>query len=243
MSKVEAARFAALPEREKEEVTLPSGRTITILESTGREEKILGRLREKGKIVETIGQYLTGVTENLDGEPGPVPPNKFDDMLVGDRYTVLLQARRLTHGPIVTQKSTCTDCQTENEYEINLDEILEGIKPYPHGNEREFSLDLGVGTIHYELPTGKSEAKLNKEKETDFNSKLRSVRIWEVTPQGKFPVSLETLKSRHITQLRKDLRAHECTIDTLVTLTCPNCGSSTKQDVIGVPDFLFPSLT
>ena len=169
--------FSGLPEREKTKITLPSGRTVTVLETTGREEKILSRVQDRNKLMETIAAYLAGVTEDLDGDAGRVPPSKFEDMLVGDRYAILIHARLLTHGPIVNHKASCGDCKAQNEHEIDLQEILDTTKPYPAGDTRNFSVKLGDGVLHYDLPTGKSEERALKEKDSDINSKLRCLHL------------------------------------------------------------------
>lgn len=236
-----AGYFSGLPEREKVKVNLPSGRSVTVLETTGREEKILSRIQDRTKLYETIAAYLAGVTENLDDVEGPVPASKFDDMLVGDRVYILLQARLLTHGPIIRHKHSCTGCDQTNEHEVDLKEIIDTTKPYPNGDQREFSVTLGDGILNYELPNGRTEAKLAREKNTDVNSKLKFMRIWEVTKSGNFPVSVDGLKSKHISTLRQSLRENECMIDTLAELHCPSCGKVSHVDIMGMADFLFPS--
>ena len=234
--------FSGLPNREKSRITLPSGRKITVLETTGREEKILSRMRDRSKVAETILEYLVSVTEDLDDQKGKISPVQFEEMLVGDRIFILLHARVLTHGSMVRHKHPCPECGSQSEHEIDTQPVIDAMKPYPGGDQREFSLDLGGGVLHYELPNGRHEAKIAKQKDLDINSKLRFLRMWEVTSQGNFPVSLDSLKSKQIAALRQDLRSHECLIDTLVELTCPQCDRVSTVDIVGMSDFLFPSL-
>lgn len=235
--------FSNLPERERVQVTLPSGREITILESTGREEKILARLnQDKSKFYENFASYLAGVTEGLDGQEGKIPPSKFQDMLLGDRIYIVYYARLLTHGPAVEHKMNCSSCNQPSTHEIDLQAVVDSTKPYPKGDQREFSVDLGGGVLHYELPNGRTEARMDKDKEGAVLAKLRSMRLWEVTKQGNLPVSLETLKSRQIKILREHVRESECLIDNKAELICPECSNMDIVDVGSMSGFLFPSL-
>lgn len=243
MSQAQPGFFSNLPEREKKEVVLPSTRTVTVLETTGREEKILSKIQESAKVPEVIGQYLMGIAQDLDGKSGPVNKEDLDDMLVGDRMFILFQSRILTHGPTLSHKTTCGSCGNYGEYEIDLQNILDNAKPYPEGNKREFSIDVGGGVIHFELPNGKTEAKVARNTDMDVNAKLRSIRLWEEGPGGKLPVSVENLKSKNISALRKALREKECFLDTTAMLTCPSCRKVERIDVMSVADFLFPNLT
>lgn len=235
--------FSTLPEREKKRVTLPSGRKITILETTGREEKILTRGQDRNKIPELIGEYLAGISEDLDDTTGKIDKSKFEEMLVGDRIYMLIQARVLSHGPTVTHKHKCSGCDYESEHEIDLQKILDEIKPYPNGNDREFSVEIEKNAIlWFELPNGKTEAKIARNKEVEINSKLRSLRLWTKTPSGNFPVPFDDLRSRHISLLRQAVRENECYIDTIAEIECTSCGRIEKADIVGMNDFLFPNL-
>ena len=56
--------FARTVDREKLGVTLPSGRQVIVLETTGREERLLSRL-EKNKNFDTINEFLASCTASL----------------------------------------------------------------------------------------------------------------------------------------------------------------------------------
>ena len=244
MTQPNASFFSNIPEREKREILLPSGRRITVLETTGKEEKILNKiLQDNTKIPETMAQFLSGVTESLDGVDGAPSREAIDNLLVGDRMAILINCRILTHGAGINHNHTCGNCGSSGEYEIDLQHILDSMKPYPEGDKREFSIKIGNGVLYFELPNGKSEAKIHRQKESDYNAKLRSIRLWEESPVGALPVNLDNLKSSQIAELRSAVREKECVLDTMVTMTCQNCGRSEKSDVLGIASFLFPNLT
>jgi hypothetical protein len=106
MSDGKIGAFSSPFDREKREFTLPSGRRVTVLETTGREERIISQLKNVDRY-DKINEYLSGVTENLDGKPGSQDPSVFEAMLTGDRTYILMCSRVLTHGPVMTYQLKC----------------------------------------------------------------------------------------------------------------------------------------
>lgn len=233
--------FSGNYERAKKLITLPSGRKVTILETTGKEEKILSKLADK-KSTGAIEQYMVGVCEALDGAKEKPTTKQFLDMLTGDRMMILLQARLLTHGSIVNYKLTCTECGKKSEHEIDIEKIAETSLPYPHGDKRECSVKFKEGEIWFELPNGKTEEKIASSDGRDVNSKVAALHMWEVLADGtKMPVSIDNLKSRHLSELRKSLKENEYVMDTTAVIICPSCRAETTINAIVNPDFLFPN--
>ena len=183
------------------------------------------------------------MTENLDGQQGKPSENDFKKMLTGDRSFILLNARKLTHGHLVEFQLDCSSCGSGSEHELNLNECLDDVKPYPHGDQRAFSIHAGPGTIHFELSTGETEIKIAKAKNPEINTKLRCMKMWEETENGKFPINLDVLKSKWIAELRKAIRSHEFKLDTVVRVQCPSCNALSNIDIMGNLDFLFPHST
>lgn len=237
--------FAAPFERDRKEVTLPSGRRVTVLETTGREEKILSQLGNVDRY-DKINEYLAGVTEGLDGKEGRAEPSAFEPMLTGDRTYILMCARVLTHGPVLTHTLECesVSCGQSSEHEISIQDMIDQVQPYPDGDRREFSVKLDAGVLYFDMPTGKTERKIAHLPDPDLNSKYRCINLWEIVEgRGKLPVEFDNLKSKHINALRKELKSHECRIDTVVTVECPYCHLKSTFDSVGVRGFLFPGST
>lgn len=235
----EKTAFSKNLDRERQEVTLPSGRKITVLESTGREERLLSRL-ENDKNFDVINDFLASCTEGFDGKGGQPPSKELKKMLTGDRTAILLHIRKLTHGSIIEHKHTCSNCGVKSEHEINIDDSIETMKPYPKGDQREFEISVGPGIIHFELSTGETEAKIARESVPDINTKLRCMRMWEETETGKLPVNIDQLKSKWIVDIRRAVKNAECALDTMMEIKCPHCGTMNRLDMVGNLDFLFP---
>lgn len=229
--------------KEKKEITLPSGRKITVIEMTGREEMLL-KIRT-GKVYDALNNFFAALTENLDGKEGHPELRQLDEMLIQDRNLTLIEIRKLTHGPIIERKGECSnkDCGATMEHEVDLDSVLATLKPYPRGNQREFSVKTDIGEIWYELPTGANERRLETVTgDLNINSQLSTLRMWEVTPAGNMPVMLDDLKSKYIAALRKSVRENSSTLDTTVKLLCQECGEENTVNVLGDRGFLFPAL-
>lgn len=233
--------FARAPSRDSTDVTLPSGRTITILETTGHEEKIF-KFGGKKNIPALINQFFTGICRNLDKKEGLIEISQFENMLVGDRTAILFYSRVLTHGPLMEYNLECPHCEEKSTHEINIQEIIDSIKPYPLEDSRQSSVKLSAGEIFFELPTGNTEKKLADIQDPDVNVRLSSIRIWEKTDKGDMPVRLDNLRAKDIVLLRKAVTQTECFIDSIVKIECPSCGKKAQTTLVGDPAFLFPNM-
>lgn len=232
--------FSRTMDRDKTEITLPSGRKIIVLETTGREERLLSRL-EKNKNFEAINEFLANCSENMDGKDGTPAPKEFKKMLTGDRTAMLLQIRKLTHGPLIDYAHRCPSCAAASDHQIDIDESLDSMRPYPNGDQREFEVTIGPGVLHFELSTGETETRIAREESPDINTKLRCMRLWEQTETGRLPVSIDQLKSKWIAQVRKAVKDAECALDTMAEVQCPKCSNVARIDMVGNLDFLFPN--
>lgn len=234
--------FSSSAEREKKEITLPSGRKVTVLETTGEAERLLSSI-QKNQDLSVINRFLVLVTENLDGKKGKPAESDFKNMLTGDRSFILLNVRKITHGSLVEFNLDCPSCGSKSDHDLDLEESLQEMESYPNGDERVFSVDVGPGKIFFELPSGDTELKIAKTKNPEINTKLRSMKLWEETDNGKFPINLDMLKSKWIVELRKALKENEYKLDTTASVQCPNCNHVSHVDIMGSIDFLFPAST
>lgn len=237
--------FSQAQPREKKEIILPSGRRAVVMETTGREEHVISKIGQNvSKMALLLNEYLAGVVESLDGVSGKPAPVDFENLLAGDRLAILLHVRILSHGETMEYKLTCGNCSAQSEHILQLNPIIESIRPYPNGDHREFSVKVGPGEIFFELPDGKVEEKLSMLKKREVNSKLACMKLWEYNAQkAKLPIILDELKSKYIVVLRKAVKDLECSIDTSVQMDCMQCGTSQTFDLMGDLNFLFPGLT
>ena len=142
--------FSTSPAREQREITLPSGRTVTVYETTGEAERLLSSLQQT-RDLSVINRFLSLVTENLDGKSGHPTTDDFNGMLTGDRTFILLQARLLTHGREVHFRLDCASCGAKSEHEINLNDCLDTMESYPQGDQRSCSVTEHQGARHLSL--------------------------------------------------------------------------------------------
>lgn len=162
-------------------------------------------------------------------------------MLTGDRTAILLHVRKITHGATVDYTHVCQFCASKSEHQIDIDDSLESMKPYPHGDQREFEVKVGPGVLHFELSTGETESRIAREDTPDINTKLSCMRLWEQAETGRLPVHVEQLKSKWIAAIRKAVKDAECVLDTMVEVLCPKCSTVARIDMVGNLDFLFPN--
>lgn len=234
--------FSTNPDRERREIVLPSGRAVTVLETTGEAERLLSSLQQN-RDLSIINRFLSLVTEDLDGKQGHPSTEEFNAMLTGDRTFILLNSRLLTHGHEVRFRLDCASCGAKSEHEIDLNECLETMEPYPSGDQRDFCVPIGPGKVHFALSTGETELRIARVKNPEINTKLRCMKVWEETDQGRIPVNLDVFKSSWIAELRLAVRNVECKLDTTVRIKCPDCGTMVTADIMGNLDFLFPHST
>jgi hypothetical protein len=117
------------------------------------------------------------------------------------------------------------------------------MESYPSGDQRDFCVPIGPGKVHFELSTGETELRIARVKNPEINTKLRCMKVWEETDQGRIPVNLDVFKSSWIAELRRSIRNVECKLDTTVRIKCPDCGTMITADIMGNLDFLFPHST
>jgi hypothetical protein len=233
--------FGRTPTRDSLEVNLPSGRKITILETTGQEEKLF-RFNGKKNLADLVNKFYAGICRNLDGKEGQTTPIQFEEMLIGDRTAILFYSRIVSHGSLMNYTLDCPHCESKSEHEIDIQEIMDKIKPYPLGEAREASAVLSQGTVYFELPTGVTEKKANEKDDIDVNAQLQLVNIWEKTANGRMPIRLENLRAKDIALLRKALRDNQCSIDSIVKVICTSCEKISRINLAGDAAFLFPNM-
>lgn len=242
--------FAGSFKREEETITLPSGRSAVVLETTGKEEALLRTSSARKDPESAMSAFLASCVKNLDGSDKQPTAKDLTDMLSGDRTYLLLAIRKLTHGEIVEYKLTCPECNSRSEHELHIDDIFKTLVPYPNGDNRDFFAEVGpietengsvMGKIWYSLPTGKTEKQIAKVTDRDINIKLRCMSLWEETEKGSFPIDFDNLRSKWIVQLRKSIAANECKLDTTLEVECTQCRARAMTDLTQSFDFLFPA--
>lgn len=234
--------FGNAPVREERRIVLPSGRKITVLETTGADESVLSKAI-KNNLAQGVNKFLSRVSKDLDEKEGSVAESEFRSMLTGDRIAALIHTRMLTHGSLFPYALKCTNCTHVTDFEIDLQAIVAEIKSYPHGDAREFFVDIDGHKLFFKLPDGATEEKIEQNQDLDINKKLNAMYLWEETENGRLPVLVDNLRSSHIAKLRKKIKEVDCDMETIAHLNCSKCGTRHVANVVGDISFLFPNMT
>lgn len=231
---------------EEREITLLSGRKAKIRESIGADEKALVDTMSKGgnkKYYDATFAYAQACTLEIDGQK--VTSEILNDLLAGDFDFLLIAIRSLSFGSDMNFELKCSQdsCGAKNAFTIDINEILDKAKPYPHGNERTFTTNIEGVEVIYNLPTVKSQRHVVMSNERTLFSVLKSVNPRFIEEGVEMPLMLETVKGRHFNALKKEILTKQHNLDTTVTLTCPSCGTRYENDLKESVDFFFPSMT
>lgn len=228
---------------------LSSGK-VEIKMMTAKEEDILTNenLIKKGEVLNKLLQSLI-INKNIDP----------DDLLVGDKNSLYVSARRLAYGdnygPV---KITCKHCREESETSIDLSEMKEKeikFDPSSKGiNLFTFVLPYSKRVVEYALPTAKDEknieaelksiAKINKNNSAEMTTRLKFLiksidGNSDVVNVRKF-VDNELL-SRDSIALRAEIKKNTPDLDMSFDFTCEHCNANERMDVPMTAQFFWPS--
>jgi hypothetical protein len=130
--------------------------TVEVKELTGEDEEIVAKSSSGAKALHTL--LVRGTVSIGDMEP---EKEDFDKLLAGDRDSILIGIRCATFGAEVAYRATCSACNTQQEFDIDLNEDLEYKKLEDPVNDRTWNVTLKNGDIaSVSLPTGKTQRKL-----------------------------------------------------------------------------------
>src|SRR5882757_6071304 len=135
---------------DEHEITLPSGKMVTIRESNGEDDGILSKIKS-AQDGSNIYNYLANIIlKDHDTQDKPLAADLME-WLSNDKYYLLFKQRIINLGPTFTFLHTCEnkDCKKKSEYEEDLS-ILDGdlsqknykstgdqVAPYPSGKNKQ----------------------------------------------------------------------------------------------------------
>lgn len=226
-------------------VTLPSGKTASILEMTGADQRNFG---DRAKVANgsAINELLERCVEEIDG----VKPTREDllNMLSGDRKTLMFNIRRYSIGNDFSFKSKCPACGEPSDWEVALVDQDFPVRPYKLGATKVVEVQSKLKpelTWKFQMLDGHAELKaikLRNKATTMSDLDLRQVQA-KVGDNPYSPVALDKLGDRLIKDLRDAITAHEGEIEDEVRLTCDKCSAEASFNLMSVPDFLIPGAT
>ena len=237
---------------EVRELTLPSGKTATVREMTGKEQRSFS---DRNKLMSgvAVNELLAACTDTLNGESLPADPKArlelVTDLLAGDRQTLLFNIRLESLGKDFHFTTKCPNCQVKGEWEVNLaDAEAFPITPYRDGDNRFVEYDSTVRPglhIKLNLLDGAAELKAAKKRNTMDTLTDLELRVPQVLNPGTgayMPIMLNKVGDALIAEMRQELRKAEGFQDSKVTIICASCGQQAEFDLLQLPDFLIPSV-
>lgn len=145
-------------------VTLPggyvtsTGEVVTeaeVRELNGRDEEVIARSNNAGKVLTTI---LERGTVKIGGEDAS--ESLLDQLFSGDRDYLLLSIYKATFGSTATTNGFCRGCDEYKEIEVDIDDDIKVEKLNDPIADRKFEVQGRSTTYTCVLPSGKTQKEL-----------------------------------------------------------------------------------
>ena len=217
--------------------SLPGGE-LQIKSMTTQEEKLLASPSSSSgtKLLDILFKRCSSFPESF-------PPSK---LIVFDRFSLLMNIRILSYGPIYRISFVCEECKHRNNEDLNLEEILseEVIATEDSESQHDVELPVSKKNVTWRYPTGEDELALDKQR-----SKLKGgspadliehrIARQIVSIDGAVPQFLDILNfirglsTRDNVPIRDSIQEHTFGITSEFEFTCSNCAAPTAS--MGLP--------
>jgi len=235
----EGAAASAEITRYSESHTLPSGvfdGEVTIMEMTTKEESLMSKQKKlrDGSAVLSVLQSCTH------------PELPLDDLLLPDRYYLMVQIRRITYGDAYTFGTRCPSCGHPFDATANLAKLPRlDLKEDPD-HEYELQLPRSGHTIRWKHLRGKDEKVLLLARKSPDDDAIVpvSLNLHCVSVNGNTeydPAFFEKLGGMDSNAFRDHILENGCGLDTVLEVECPDCGHDFTVDMPVDVDFFWPS--
>ena len=223
--------------------------TIDIKAMTAKEEDILtsSALLKKGETLNTLIKSCV-VNKSIN----------VDELLLGDRNSLMVAVRITGYGPDYNISVTCPHCSAISKEKVNLSNLgikFLDIQPISPGkNCFEFELPVTKKKVHFKFLTVGDEKEISKVRErmekhfenfteNNVTSNLEAaiIQIDNITDKNKirhFVLNMPAYDSR---QLRKYMKENEPGIQMKYDLVCESCTSASSVSVPLSREFFWPS--
>jgi hypothetical protein len=218
---------------------MPSGvfdGDVTILEMTTKEESIMSK-RKKLRDGSAILSVLQSCTR---------PDIPLDDLLLPDRYFLMVQIRRITYGDQYNFKARCPSCGETFEASVDLSKLpCKKLEKEP-GHIYELKLPRSGHVLRWKHLRGSDEKILlmaRKSPDDDalvpISLKLHCVSVDGV--EAYDPRFFESLGGMDSSAFRAHILENGCGLDTVLELECAKCEYEFDLDMPIDVDFFWPS--
>lgn len=213
------------------------------------------RARRKGSDVEAALVKAIWLTTTERGPyvfDGDQPP-WTGDVLYGDRFYALIQARILTRGPSYVFRHQCENsaCEQMFEWEVNLDDLElqalpeESLKLLEAGNRFETELPCG-DTLGWSLLTGRLQQRTQQYiKEHGrgvsvmYAARLKDINGEKVARQ--FVPYMTDMDLGDFNALERAMVEADCGYETTIEVDCPHCDRIQEAELPMGRDFFLES--
>jgi hypothetical protein len=242
-------------------VTLPSkgylygeklpGGDLRVKPISGREEKLLaGSSTSQEEIVSQILQRCI-----VDSAITP------DEMLVGDRFYLLMTLRANSYGAEYGFQYRCESCRLQFRHSIDITEDLE-LKEFEEGVEEPFKVTLprSGDSVGFRLLRGKDEKAVQKNSDSHYQKmqgddvgdpayNYRPARQIQYINEQKFGQAstfnqaityLENMVGEDSMFLREEMNEVDVGINIMIDINCPRCGAQEEISLPFGPEFFRP---
>ena len=226
---------------------------IEVRHMTAKEEDILTSqsLLKKGVALDRLLQSLI-VDKRI----------RTDELLVGDKNAVLVNARVNGYGAEYETNVTCPNCQANTRYQFDLEDktVQTGLE-FIDDIDSAY-VDQSTGLVNITLPvtgwkfeckpmTGADEKTLTKNVEARRKRKLSedmlsqqitlfTVAISGVTDRGQITQAIKSLPARDSRHLRQTYQKLMPNLDLTQGFECGECGHVGEMEVPFTTDFFWP---
>jgi len=174
--------------------------TAEVRELTGADEEAISKLNDIGKSLLLILDRAVTKLGSIEPEDG-----MLDQMLAGDRETLLLKVRMMTFGSDVSFPGPCPSCGEKQTWDVDLvsDVPIRKLK-----GDSTFSMKCKIGEVVVSLPTGNTQKEIvNSVNKTSAEIDTIVLKSCIRSINGAPVLGLETVRSLSIKDRRDILNA------------------------------------
>lgn len=248
----------------KKTVTLPSGRVFVIREQNGEDDEVItSYIHSEDNELAILDRFLANLvlSEEIEGsEPVSVPLSTIQDLLVRDKYALLILSRIFSLGETLRFNFKTPNATEEEEYAENLSiYVWDYKKPFPKKGDDyynpqriapyEFSERFLTFTlssekvITFDMLTAKAESLLVTEQNTNINQELRvrNLRLRDESGKDQTVNNFSVFSARDMAEIRGLVRKNDPMYPLYTSVDDPITGEEIQIPLLSLPDFFFPT--
>lgn len=243
-------------------INTPSGRVFTIREQNGADGEILTASSSTPDEIDLINRFLTGIILNevIDGSEFPVSLETVKNLLLRDRYCILLKSRIHSLGPELKFKYDLGEPFGEESFieDLNLfsweydtpfpykgdpNYFRYRIEPYKKKLSKDSCIQVNINGVEYlaDYTTAKSEEYISHYSKINNHVNLELLARNFRSANGVSVRNFESFSARDMAKIRSEILAADPRFGLMTSIETPN-GSSLEIPILSLPDFFFPSL-